>query len=114
MYIHLFVVVDTPFHLFQLHHRPLYLPLFVIVDTPRLAQLHAVSTLICNSRYTIERSNQALSLAVSTLICNSRYTMSYLSFSVSIKYGSSWVNKIPTLRLYSQPEYVVFTFLLSL
>ena len=92
MYIHLFVVVDTPFHLFQLHHRPLYLPLFVIVDTPRLAQLHAVSTLICNSRY----------------------TKSYLSFSVSIKYGSSWVNKIPTLRLYSQPEYVVFTFLLSL
>ena len=92
MYIHLFVVVDTPFHLFQLHHRPLYLPLFVIVDTPRLAQLNAVSTLICNSRY----------------------TMSYLSFSVSIKYGSSWVNKIPTLRLYSQPEYVVFTFLLSL
>lgn len=73
MYIHLFVVVDTPFHLFQLPHQ-----------------------------------------AVSTLICNSRYTISYLSFSVSIKYGSSWVNKIPTLRLYSQPEYVVFTFLLSL
>lgn len=92
MYIHLFVIIDTPANSSLIMYSLLYIPLFVIVDTPRLAQLHAVSTLICNSRY----------------------TMSYLSFSVSIKYGSSWVNKIPTLRLYSQPEYVVFTFLLSL
>ena len=78
MYIHLFVLVDTPANSSLRMYSLLYLPLFVIVDTPvhlhRVGLLIAVSTLICNSRYTIKSKQTFVCIAVSTLICNSRYT----------------------------------------